>query len=91
MIVSDVNTKHTTREGRVLKACSREGKVFGYKCVLVSVGFFKECVSKGYNFWKFFGAAPIFSSIQHFELQKGSGTLMTRLYKEKTKSWDTCN
>ena len=32
-----------------------------------------------------------FKEFNSNETKKGSGTLMTRLYKETSKSWDTCN
>ena len=65
-----VFTIFCTREGRVLEACTGEGRVFGDKCVLERVGFFKEFVSKKV-FLQIFGAThQFFSSIKHFGLQK---------------------
>ena len=74
-----VFTSFCTRVGRVLRACTREGRVFGDmctregrvfddKCVLDRVGFFKEFVSKSV-FLQIFGATrQFFSCIQHFGL-----------------------
>ncbi len=58
-----VFTNFCIREGRVLKACTREGRFFGDKCVLERVGFFKEFVSTRVTFWHY---VPVFLWYQTF-------------------------
>ena len=52
-----------------LKACTREGRFFGDKCVLERVGFFKEFVSMRVILQHSGTICQIFLGIQHFGLQ----------------------
>ncbi len=45
-----VFTNFCAREGRVLKACTREGRVFSDKCILERVWFFQGICVKGGTF-----------------------------------------